>query len=68
MKIFINCKFFMLMILIKCFYYDNNTKYLLQKLLTNNTNLQNKPIYLSPNGKLKTLEYQGQTRLPTFIN
>ena len=30
--------------------------------------MKNKPIYLSPNGKLRTLEYQGQTRLPMFIN
>ncbi len=64
---FLNYKFLLFIILIKFVYSFNNQIHFLNKL-SNNTTIKNKPLYLSPNGKLRTLEYQGQTRLPTFIN
>ncbi len=67
MRLFLNYRFFMLFALINYVYFDNKTKYLLNRLV-NNTGLPNKSIYLSPNGKLKTLEYQEQKILHMFIN
>ena len=64
---FLNCNFLIFIILIKFVYNYKNQIHFLNKL-SNNTTMKNKPIYLSPNGKLRTLEYQGQTILPMFIN
>ena len=64
---FLNNHFLIFIILIKFVYNFKNQIHSLNKL-SNNTIMKNKPIYMSPNGKLRTLEYQGQTRLPTFIN
>lgn len=58
-------KYFILIIVIKLLYNYEHIHFLNK---VNITRIQNKPIYLSPNGKLRTLEYQGQTRLPTIIN